>query len=148
MDKKRRGTLEPPSTILKAGENMGATSFQRMRREQAKTKNTEMKTNTQHVEIIKGKTKTGDVNADLNEAERIEQERMAAEREEVEKRQLALEYELNSTPEEEVTENDSLDEPKAYKDMTVPELKEVAKEKEIKGYSSMKQKELIQALEG
>ncbi|ALS76905.1 hypothetical protein AUC31_17505 [Planococcus rifietoensis] len=40
---------------------MGATTFQRMRREQAKTKNTEMKDNTQNVEILKGKTRAADI---------------------------------------------------------------------------------------
>lgn len=40
---------------------MGATTFQRMRREQAKTKNTEMKDNTQNVEILKGKTHVADI---------------------------------------------------------------------------------------
>lgn len=40
---------------------MSATAFQRMRREQAKTKNTEMKDNTQNVEILKGKTRVVDI---------------------------------------------------------------------------------------
>ncbi|MFP3322073.1 hypothetical protein R0K05_03160 [Planococcus sp. SIMBA_160] len=40
---------------------MGATTFQRMRREQAKTKNTEMKDETQNVEVLKDKTHVADI---------------------------------------------------------------------------------------
>ncbi len=40
---------------------MGATTFQRMRREQAKTKNTEMKDETQNVEVLKEKTHAADI---------------------------------------------------------------------------------------
>ena len=40
---------------------MGATTFQRMRREQAKTKNTEMKDETQNVEVLKDKTHAADI---------------------------------------------------------------------------------------
>lgn len=35
-----------------------------------------------------------------------------------------------------------------YKEYTVPELKELAKEKEITGYSNMKKDELIETLKG
>jgi len=38
-------------------------------------------------------------------------------------------------------------EAKTLNEMTVPELKEIAKEKDIEGYSNMKKKELIKALE-
>lgn len=40
---------------------MSATAFQRMRREQAKTNNTEMKEDTQRAEILKGKTRVADI---------------------------------------------------------------------------------------
>ena len=46
---------------------MGATTFQRMRREQAKTKNTEMKDETQNVEVLKDKTHVADIESKEDE---------------------------------------------------------------------------------
>ncbi|CAC6163564.1 Rho termination factor domain-containing protein [Staphylococcus aureus] len=42
----------------------------------------------------------------------------------------------------------SADEQKSLSDMKVAELKELAKKREIKGYSDMKKDELIKAIEG
>ncbi len=43
---------------------------------------------------------------------------------------------------------DRVDEQESYSDMNVSELKKLAKEREIEGYSNMKKAELIKVLEG
>lgn len=47
---------------------------------------------------------------------------------------------------EETTEETAEEKTKLLDDMTVPELKEIAKNEDIEGYNNMKKEELIEAL--
>lgn len=64
-------------------------------------------------------------------------------------RKNPLEYAVGETKEELITAEDTAEDENAdnYDDMKVDELRALAKEKEIEGYSKMKKEELIAALE-
>lgn len=128
---------------------MSATAFQRMRRNKAKTSNTEMKEDTQQQEI-----KVAITHAEVHE------ENQAPENEEVKDdgegtseagRQEGHETQGESQTQgatEDINTEGQAPEEKPLSELTVPELKEQAKEKEIEGYSTLKRAELLKALGG
>ncbi|MFC4712236.1 Rho termination factor N-terminal domain-containing protein [Planococcus dechangensis] len=128
---------------------MSATAFQRMRRNKAKTSNTEMKENTQQQEV-----------KEVVSQEEVHKENQAPENEEVKTDGEGTSeaggqegHETEKQPEaqgpaENVDTEGQAPEAKPLSEYVVVDLKEMAKEQNIEGYSTMKKPELIKALGG